>query len=134
MSINLRDNLCKLSLCSFLVFALTGCRSKRDISWSTQAYSSDKHWLATAHGEAGGSFGGGYEATIVYLSQAEQQPVEILEFDRLLSKSSLHLNWAGPRYLAVVIDPGTDPINSTEVHFQAIKCGDVTITLEPMPH
>ncbi len=99
MLINLRDSLCKLSVCSFIVFALTGCRSKPDISWSTQAYSSDKHWLATAHGEAGGSFGGGYEATIVSLSQVEQQPVEILELDRLFSRSNLHLNWAGPRHL-----------------------------------
>jgi hypothetical protein len=99
MLVNLRDNLCKLSVCSFTVFALTGCHSRPDISWSTQACSSDKHWLATAHGEAGGSFGGGYEATIVYLSQAEQQPVEILELDRLFSRSNLHLNWAGPRKL-----------------------------------
>jgi hypothetical protein len=134
MSSNLSVNLLKISRCLFLALALTGCRSKPDITWSTQAYSSDKHWLATAQGEAGGSFGGGYESTIVYLNQTEQPPLEILGFDRLFPKSNLHLNWVGPRHLEVVIDPGTDPVNSTEVHFQAIKCGDVTITLEPIPH
>ena len=121
-------NRAKLFQHALLALALTGCREKPDIHWSTQAYSPDKHWLAIATGEAGGSFGGGYESTTVSLKQAEQSPVEILEVDHLFEKAALHLNWKGPQHLEVTTE---SEINPNDVHFQAIKCGDVTISIGP---
>ena len=110
-------------------FALIGCREKldkSDISWSTQASSPDKHWLAIAHREAGGSFGGGYASTVVSLKQADQPPAEILGLDDLLSEQSLHLNWVDARHLEILSDI---PVPTPEIFFQAIRCGDVTISL-----
>jgi hypothetical protein len=120
-----------LLLIGFLVLAI-GCKSGSEKIWSAGSQSPDGRWLASARTVAQSGFGTGYIGTRVYLNwtKGSQAEVQILgfsyEYEVPRGITNVEMNWVTPTHLEV-----TYKGNPTVV-FQAIKCGDVDITVRDL--
>jgi hypothetical protein len=127
-------------LCSLLL----NCTSKEDlIVWNAEFPAPDQSYIAIAETIQNGGFGSAAISTSVYLAQADHSNIktEILGFDcdgpiphaytldniaNAGGSVSLKLKWTDPTHLHVTYQGGP------RVYFQAVKFGQVVITLEDL--
>jgi hypothetical protein len=114
------------------VLILLGCNDGRT-TWSEEVRSPDGRWLATAKSQEWGGPGTAYDGTSVYLQWAKrpQTAVKVLSFSHNYLTMDLRLVWVNPNHLHVTYGPNPKAGDHVSVVFQAVKYGDVEISLEP---
>ena len=124
------SNLCCNALCLLIGILLFGCSKAPIATWSATAPSPDGVWVAEAHSEQGGGFGGDNDVTIVQLRRTagSQAPIQILLFSQEYATISLQMNWVNSSQLNVLYGPSSRPGDHVSLDFQAIKCAGVDIT------
>jgi hypothetical protein len=110
---------------------LCGCAGPKK-TWSAETPSPDGSWLALAQSQQWSGPGNAYDATTVYLKQASGPRIEVLEFSNQAPVMNLKMQWVSPRHLQVTY--GENAVQDhVDVDFQAVKCGDVEISLQHAP-
>lgn len=119
---------------ALLFILIAGCQDPA-VTWSAEEKSPDGLWLVSAQSQQWGGPGTAYDATTVYLKwvKGRQPPVEILGFSHQYATMHLEMKWVTPKHLAVTYAPTSKPGDHVSVDFQAIKCADVTISVEEVP-
>ncbi len=118
------------------IFGL-GC-NEGSITWSTEAYSPDGVWHATAHTRQWGGPGTAFVETTVYLDQSRVKgpPTLILAFThQYSSRMYLKLEWITAKHLDVTYGYGESgrPGDHVDLIFQAVKNNGVEITAREIP-
>jgi hypothetical protein len=123
-------NLCCNALCFSVIVLLFGCSKAPRATWTATAPSPDGVWVAEAHSEQGGGFGGDNDVTIVQLRRVagSQPPIQILLFSQEYATIYLQMNWVNSSQLNVLYGPSSRPGDRVTLDFQAIKCAGVDIT------
>ena len=121
---------------AFVVFGTcilaSSCNEGRT-TWSAQARSPGGHWVATARSQQWGGPGTARDATTVYLQwiNGPLPPERVLGFSHEYATMNLKMRWQTPTHLDVTYGPSTRAGDHVSVSFQAIKYGDVEISLQP---
>ena len=114
-----------MSVCCLV---LSGCEQ---IVWTAKVKSPDGKKIVTA--KANDNTGPGTDGpgvTIVYLDYGNGRPDEILEFGNVsypTENAAVGIKWLSPTHLEVSYHKGKQ-----DVDFQAIKYGDVEISIKPI--
>jgi hypothetical protein len=111
-----------------------GCRDV-GTTWSAQVRSPDGNWVALARSQQWGGRGGAADATRVYLkwTKGNVPPIEILAFSHEYATMSLNMEWLDPQHLVVTYGASASPGDKVNLHFQAVKCSDISISLRELP-
>jgi acyl CoA:acetate/3-ketoacid CoA transferase alpha subunit len=111
---------------------MCGCKNP-EIVWSTESKSPDGKMVAKGQALANGGFGvSGIPATFVYLNFAvgSQKSKEILEFANDsdgAAAETVEIKWLSPKQLEVAYHK-----DKQEIQFQAVRFGDVDITVKDL--
>jgi hypothetical protein len=129
-----RGSVLRLLAAISLVFVLaSGCRDQGRIVWSREAPSPDGLWVAKAATKQWGGPGTAYVATVVELKWARgsQAPVQVLsladETAYPIGSTAVEMQWVDSKHLNVLYG------RHATIGFQAVKCGDVSISVEEQP-
>jgi hypothetical protein len=107
----------------------SGCKDSAVI-YSEEAKSPDGRWLASVSTEQYGGPGTAHLETTVYLKWvlSSTPPIEILSFSNNSAypagATKVKMNWVTPSHLNVVYN------RNATLDFQAVKCADVSISVE----
>lgn len=120
-----------LWLCVSAMLIVSGCHDSPTITWKSEQPSPDGHWVAVAHSEIIGNFGGQYDQTLVQLKEVGRQSPEntILILSHEYKDIILSMNWDTPSHLSIRYRESPRPGDHVDINFQAIKCGNVTISV-----
>jgi hypothetical protein len=130
-------SLIRAAICLILIglsLAGAGCRDVAT-TWTAETRSPDGLWLATARSQQWGGPGTAYDATTVYLKwvRGSQPPTQILGFSHQYGTMTLKMDWVTPTHLDVAYGPSGRPGDQVNVDFQAVRCGNITISLRKLP-
>jgi hypothetical protein len=103
-------------------------------TWSAESRSPDGLWLATAQSQQWSGPGTAYDATTVYLKwiKGSQPPTQVLLFSHQYATMSLNMEWLTPAHLEVTYGVSARPGDHVKLDFQAVKCGDVDISVRDL--
>jgi hypothetical protein len=87
--------------------------------------------LATARSQQWGGLGTAYDATTVYLKQANgsDAPTQILSFSHQYPTMNLTMRWVTTTHLEVIYGPSDRAGDHVSLDFQAIKDGGIDISV-----
>ena len=117
---------------SFLIIGVCtlvfGCRDSPTTTWSTEARSSDGHWLAVARSQQWSGPGNAYDATTVSLKRTDdsEPPTQILLFSHDSARMDLKMKWATPSHLDVAYG------SHARLDFQVAKCAGIDISVQDL--
>lgn len=117
-----------------LLALLAGCSKDPETVWSTSAINPDGDWVATAKALSWSGPGNASSGTAVYLKrpkQADSEATRVLFVAHEDPTMNVTLTWATSKHLHVRYGPKVR--DRTVVEFQAIKFGDVEISIEKAP-
>ena len=125
----------RVAWCSVVLIAICagsmGCRDEGTTIWSREVQSPNGKWLASAQTKQWSGPGNAYVETSVYLKLIadKQPPVQVLDFpnESDFPGGAVNVEWTSPNHLTVTYR-GQPTFN-----FQAVKCGDVDISVEELP-
>ena len=104
-------------------FMASGCRDAT--IWSAEAHQPNGQWLAQAHTIQESGPGTDAVYTEVYLERTagRKRPILILSFSDDPISFHVQMNWLTPSHLEITY------ADFAEIDFQAIKCGDIDISV-----
>jgi len=128
----------------FVIVGLCTCMTGCDpgTTWSAKVPSPDGSWIATARTLQWGGPGTAYDATEVFLEWNPstpppfipiKPPLKIIGFSHDYGRIYLKMEWITNKHLEVTYAPSDKPQDHVTLDFQAIKCGDVEISVKELP-